>query len=126
MLLQTSLVGTANPQTQDSLWIRENGENYWVTFSGNWVDYANGENCSNTSHRTAKGSRFFAHAHINYSLPATGFDSSGQQRTVTLSKIKAYWDNYYNMASSGSEDHTYNCWGYAFGYSTWVQDLMLL
>ena len=108
--------------TTDSLWIRVDGQNIRVTFSGNWTDYANAEDCGTGAHRTASGSRYFAHAHIEYTLPANGTGTDGNPYTVTNPGIKAYWDDHYGKSSDGGEDCTYNCWGYALGYSTWIQD----
>jgi hypothetical protein len=48
--------------------------------------------------------------------------SDGNPYTVNNVGIKAYWDHYYGKSSGGGEDCTYNCWGYALGYSTWIQD----
>ncbi|MDR2438737.1 MAG: hypothetical protein LBE12_05125 [Planctomycetaceae bacterium] len=99
---------------EDRLWIREGNENYRVKFTGTWVEYANDENCANNDHKTTKGQqRYFGHVHVNYSLPRTGMDQYNTPREVTVAKIKAYWDNEYNMSSSGGEDVKYNCWGYA-------------
>jgi hypothetical protein len=46
--------------------------------------------------------------------------------------VRDYWEwvnsggngggQYWNYAHSGNEDLTYNCFGYAFGISTWIQD----
>jgi hypothetical protein len=76
----------------DSLWIRESNVNYYVTFSGAWVEYDNDESCGNNAHKTTKGQqRYFSHVHVNYSLPRTGTDMNGVTREVTAAKIKAYW-----------------------------------
>jgi len=113
--------------TQDSLPMREEGVDYRVTFdvtSGQLDLYANGEDCGNPNHRTVDGGRYFEHFHISYSLPKTGVDAMGEERTVTAANTTAYWDSYYSdgYARIGPENVTYNCWGYSLGYDVWIQD----
>ena len=39
----------------------------------------------------------------------------------TKDDVTAYWDHRTGWWSSGSENPKVNCWGYAFGYDTWVE-----
>ena len=93
---------------------------------GAYTHYANGVHCGDTSHRTRKGNRFFAHARVNFAFGDTGEVrinniAPGVAFTITKANVKAYWDDVYGIESSGGESTTYNCFGYSFGYSTWIQ-----
>ncbi|GHT19191.1 hypothetical protein FACS1894189_7870 [Planctomycetales bacterium] len=91
------------------------------------IKYSNDENCGNNGHKT-KGMRFFEHYHTNVPWNTVGYDSSGQSHVLTAAKMKAYWDNNWGIpqrwgtTSSGGESVSTNCWAYAFGYFTWVED----
>lgn len=110
---------------EDTLVIRVDNTDVAVTFTATWINYAASENCGNGAHRTADGDprRYFAHAHVNYTLPKTGLGDDMQEYEVNNTGIKAFWDYYYGQESDGGEDHTYNCWAYALGFTTcWIQD----
>jgi len=107
--------------------IREGNTDYSVNVPATWTDYGNGEDCGNTAHKTSKGGRFFGHIHFSVTLPVNGvvvIGATTTSKTVTTANVKAYWDNKYgsNYTSSGGENPNYNCWGYAFGNSIWIQD----
>ena len=113
----------------DTLEIRENDQNYNVTFivpNGEMILYANSENCGIAAHRTVNGGRYFEHFHIFYTLPKEGIDDYGQIKKVTLENTTRWWDfNFYNSppyVQVQAADPQYNCWGYSLGYYVWIQD----
>lgn len=108
----------------DNILIREDGSDLKVTFAlpaGKMVEYSNDEQCPG-GHKTSKG-RSYNHFHITYTLPQTGIDETGKERTVTADKIKSFWDNQYKgYKSSGSEDISRNCHAFTFWRVNWIQD----
>jgi len=122
---------------KDQITIREWLKNRTVEFdvpAGDMIAFANDEACGKTEHRTKDQGLYFEHIHIKYTLPKTGMDEYGVERTVTTDKIDAYWDWHYGPIDGGCNptknctgrdsgaNHTYNCYAYAFGYDTWIQD----
>lgn len=113
---------------QNTIMIRlsyfSNKEVTFTVAAGQVVAFANGESCGDVNHSTINGNRFFNHIHISHTLPQTGVDDSLNTQTVTTGGIKAYWDWFYGFwySSSGAEDVTKNCHGYAFLHPTWIQD----
>ncbi len=114
--------------THDTLEVREEGENYKVTFEikgGVMILYFNGEDCGNPNHRTIGKSRYFEHFHITYTLPQEGVDDKGDKKTVTIENTTEWWKyNYYSepYVQIQNADPQYNCWGYSLGYYVWIQD----
>lgn len=106
-----------------------NGVDYTVLAQGARYEYANDEDCGNPAHRTAKGDRFFAHHHILYSYPVYGYEvNTGAFMNITNDNVKTFWDNFYGGLYGGTPNPKYNCWSYAFGFSTsryrdiWIED----
>ena len=87
------------------------------------LSYSTDETCA--SHKTSKG-HYFAHEHVNLTLPLSGYDQKGTMRTVSTTTIRAYWDNQYSSGgyvNSGGLDIKVNCHGYATGYNTWINSM---
>ena len=103
--------------------------------------FENGEDCGNSAHRANRDqygnlnsncpSRRFAHIHVYYDYPIHGIDKNGNIRLVTAANVDAYWEVYFNQyyssrglgcAYSHGPNPKVNCWGYAFGYGTWVEN----
>jgi hypothetical protein len=119
----------ADYYTRLTLEVREEGRDYYVAFDvsyGEFVLYANDENCGNSAHRTANGGRYFEHIHFSYSLPKNGHDEFGNPRTVTIANTSEWWHyNYFrdpDYVQIMPADPHYNCWGYSLGYNVWIQD----
>ncbi|MDR3233908.1 MAG: hypothetical protein LBT46_09655 [Planctomycetaceae bacterium] len=83
--------------------------------------------CGVTGHSTQNGGRYFEHYHFS-DVFAQGNTyvtlGNGVLLLVNSSATRDYWDNHYgnDYSPSGSEDSSYNCWGYALGYSVWVEN----
>lgn len=109
-------------------WIRENNQDIKLTLylsPGQMVLYSDQDNCSDTAHRTSQGNGF-PHLHIS-SLPTTGKDQDGNDHTVTIGKIDAYhnansFQRSQYTAVATTNQQKYNCHGYAFGITTWIQN----
>jgi hypothetical protein len=68
------------------------------------------------------------------SFDATGVDEFGVTRTVTVSNVRAFWDNWFGIQAGnrenvvswggdGGEDLTYNCYTFSFGFSgIWINN----
>jgi len=117
-----------------------------VYIYGNHVEYqANGQDyCDDPGHRTSEDNPF-RHAHVSVPDPLEAYVVSYNASTdkyeyesigtFTLDDVRAYWDDWFAIDSAigyrenvvsfgcyGSEDLTYNCWGYSLGYDTWIQN----
>ena len=133
LVFAASSASASSNWTSDTLHIKQNGNYYAVTFNvavGQMIEYFNGEDCGNASHKTSGGfpSRFFGHIHIAYTLPKTGVDQFGSARTINnAGEIDGWWtDKQYPVANytlQQGADHKYNCYCFALGYdNTWIQD----
>lgn len=124
----------------DTLNMREDDVDYEIEITltdGQLVKYAKDEDCGTPAHVTAKNNKRFEHLHVNYTLPQsgtvvrrrTGDDwedvDNGATKTVTATKVDAYWDHEYagytKVADTASI--TCNCIGYARGFNTWIEPL---
>jgi len=108
---------------------RENGANDSVVLNEIFgLEYNNGNDQTEICpahpqlpHTTMAGRRF-EHIHVTFSFPSGGLTIThpltGQQRTITESKIKDFWDNYFGPPMygtySGGSGMTFskNCWGW--------------
>ena len=112
--------------------------------------FYNDENCGNVDHRTKYNyggvlnadcdSRCFKHYHIDFSYPLNGPARDVDTNflilspvvlvsiAVTEANVEAFWHYYFlpprrpNYTYLGGVNPKVNCWGYAFGFSTWVED----
>ena len=138
---QVGNLHAAKPLREITVRYRENGADHIknvIPFNTSefGTEYANGEDCGNSAHKTkTMPGRFLAHCHIDVDVPDTGslivLDASNYSFLyLTKEKIKDYWDKYYGpprVGYSGGEGVTLttNCWGWALDddYSDcWVED----
>jgi len=116
-----------------SVHIRENNQNYTVVLSllsSECSHYNDDQACGNSAHRTQKGSRYFDHYHVAYSIPRLGSRNGDLEDPVyvTETNIDAYWYWYYTdylglsaLPIAISNQQNFNCWSYALNYqSCWV------
>lgn len=128
----SSLV-SAEESVEDTIWIRENEQDYEVTLdvpASTMVAYADNQNCGTAGHKTRLGNRFYVHVHITYNLPLGGTDQNGNDRWVTTSGIDGYWNaspaSPYKSGythTSAADQWKWNCYSYALEYdkTNWVQ-----
>jgi len=110
--------------TDAEVQVRVGNVDQMVFVAGSHMQYGNGADCGDTGHKTSEG-RFFDHIH--HALVAVVLNQYGVlHSTVTITNIntyiKAYWDKRVGFPSNGGETITCNCWGHAFGFTTWIQD----
>ena len=135
-------------QTQtyfESIEVRQNGKPYSLGVRGYHQEYGNvafvyvngiltptGVLCPDLTHRTRNG-RQFAHIHVDFEFDQSGGPMTGYLKPVnpkdpwiphqfTIHDVVSYWDKETGWWSSGGESAKCNCYGYAFGYNTWVNN----
>ena len=111
--------------------IRDAGIDYTVAVPGNHMWYRDTDYCS--AHKTKMSGNKFEHIHIDASLNAVGYiNGTTIQKTVTAANVRARFNiwaeaqkvirNAEGWSCSGGENLACNCYGYSFGYNTWIQD----
>ena len=112
---------------------------------GNHEWYGDTNSCQTHRTQTSSPGKSFAHVHVDvpnplvayeaYTNPVTGIITFVSVGSFTTYDVQAYWNKWFldevdsgrraNVQSFGcyaGEDLTYNCYGYALGYDTWIQD----
>ena len=129
--------------------IRQNNADLVVGVWGVHQMFDNYEDCGNLTHRTRNstgmsptgGPRFFGHIHVDFEFDQHGgmmlgykkkghsdFDIDDDDYDIsspvifTIHDVVAHWDHFTAWWSSGGESAKCNCYGYAFGYNTWVNN----